>query len=322
MTYVRDTDCYQPIDWSRLPDPYDRQVLDRANVNNWLPESVPVGNDKRSWEELSEMEKDVTLKVFGGLTLLDTLQSEVGVTCLRKYVENPHEDAVLCQFNYMEAIHAMSYSYIFMTLCTQPVIDRTKEWVKRHPELQKKASLIDKAYQEKDSMKVKIASVFLESFLFYSGFYWPLYLLSRNILTNTATVIKLIIRDEAMHGTYIGYKFRQEWETLSSERQESLFHYALELMEQLYQNEVKFTEDIYHSTGLASDVKSFLCLNANKTFQHLGFSELYPPEDCQVNPAILRSMRSDSAVTHDFFSVKGSSYFIARREDTTDEDWK
>ena len=52
----------------------------------------------------------------------------------------------------------------------------------------------------------KIASVFLESFLFYSGFWLPMYFSSRGKLTNTADLIRLIIRDEAVHGYYIGYK--------------------------------------------------------------------------------------------------------------------
>ena len=37
----------------------------------------------------------------------------------------------------------------------------------------------------------KIASTLLESFLFYSGFYLPLYMSSKAKLTNTADLIKL-----------------------------------------------------------------------------------------------------------------------------------
>lgn len=35
--------------------------------------------------------------------------------------------------------------------------------------------------------------------------YWS----SRAKLTNTADIIRLIIRDEAVHGYYIGYKYQQ-----------------------------------------------------------------------------------------------------------------
>ena len=63
----------------------------------------------------------------------------------------------------------------------------------------------------------KAASVFLESFLFYSGFYAPLYFLGHNRLNNVAEIIKLILRDESVHGTYIGYKFQIRYRALAEE---------------------------------------------------------------------------------------------------------
>ena len=60
--------------------------------------------------------------------------------------------------------------------------------------------------------------MFLESFLFYSGFYLPMYWSSRAKLTNTADLIRLIIRDEAVHGYYIGYKFQKGLEKVDAAR--------------------------------------------------------------------------------------------------------
>ena len=42
-------------------------------------------------------------------------------------------------------------------------------------------------YDGQDPYKKKIASTLLESFLFYSGFYWPMYLSGHARLTNTPT---------------------------------------------------------------------------------------------------------------------------------------
>lgn len=98
--------------------------------------------------------------------------------------------------------------------------------------------------------------------------------------------------------------------------------YAYDLMMELYANEVEYTEQMYGSVGLEDDVGAFLRLNANKAFSNLGFAELFPAEECQVNPAILRAMRSDSKAVHDFFSIEGSAYFIPTFEDTEDSDWE
>lgn len=42
-----------------------------------------------------------------------------------------------------------------------------------------------------------------------------MYFASRGKLTNTADLIRLIIRDEAVHGYYIGYKYQKNQEKIS-----------------------------------------------------------------------------------------------------------
>lgn len=195
MAYIDEKDYLRAVDWSRVEDEMDLKVWRRANTNQWLPEKVALSKDRRPWaSDLNEKERLVTMRVFVGLTLLDTEQTQIGCTELVKYCITPHEDSVLRQFNYMEAVHTQTYSSIFMTLCSTSLISQAFQWSFTNGCLQKKGRLIMEAYKSGDPLKVRVASVFLESFLFYSGFYWPLYLLSRNLMTATATAIKLIIR--------------------------------------------------------------------------------------------------------------------------------
>lgn len=324
MAYVNSESYLRGINWNKVEDSLDIRVRDMVDANNWIPNKVALSKDLRSWRQLSEAEKDVTMKVFMGLDLLDTFQSEVGVLQILPFVNNPHEAAVLAQFHYIETVHAKSYSTIFQSLADARSQDRVFEWSYFHPYLQKKGRMIEQAYEKKDPLRVRIASVFLEAFLFYSGFYWPFHLLCKGMLTETATIIKLILRDEAIHAGYIGYKFRKLKETLSEQEKKDLEVYILTLLLDLYENEIKYTEDLYYSVGLESEVKSFLCLNLNKTLMHLGMSPFFPEEECQVNPAVKIAVEASeqSLATHDFFSVTGSAYFIAVREKTTDDDWE
>lgn len=119
----------------------------------------------------------------------------------------PHEEAVYSKISFMEAVHARSYSLIFSALCQTLNVDDTYRWSKENHAVQKKANLILAHYHADDLLLKKVVSVFLESFLFYSGFYLPMYWSSRAKLTNTIDLIRMIIRDEARHGYYIGYKF-------------------------------------------------------------------------------------------------------------------
>ena len=309
------------INWNRLEDEKDLEVWNRLTVNFWLPEKVPLSNDVQSWATLRPAERELTIRVFTGLTLLDTVQNTVGAPSMMPDAQTPHEEAVLSNISFMEAVHARSYSSIFSTLCLTKEVDEAFRWSEENPHLQAKARLILEEYKAgSDPLKRKIASVFLESFLFYSGFYLPMYWSSRAKLTNTADLIRLIIRDEAVHGYYIGYKYQRALEKLPEERRQELKDFAFALIFDLYDIEQKYTAELYDGIGLTEDVKAFLHYNANKALQNLGYEALFPPAACEVNPAIMAALSPDSE-NHDFFSGSGSSYVIGKAVATEDEDW-
>jgi len=311
----------KPINWNRVEDPIDLDVWNRLTANFWLPEKVPVSNDIQSWASLTDQEKEVTKKVFTGLTLLDTIQGTVGAMSLMPDARTPHEEAVITNIAFMESVHAKSYSTIFSTLCSTQEIDEAFRWSIENPFLNKKAEIVIDKYDGNDPLKRKVASTLLESFLFYSGFYWPMYLSSRSRLTNTADMIRLIIRDEAVHGYYIGYKFQLALAEETDARKAELKEYAYDLVMELFENETKYTAELYDELGLTEDVKKFLHYNANKALMNLGYDALFPKEVTDVSPAILSALSPDANENHDFFSGSGSSYVVGKHESTTDDDW-
>ena len=309
------------INWNRLQDDKDLEVWNRLTANFWLPEKVLLSNDVQSWGTLREDEQTLTIRVFTGLTLLDTIQNTVGAPSMMPDAQTPHEEAVLTNIAFMEAVHARSYSSIFSTLCSTKEVDEAFRWSEENPQLQAKSRLVLEEYDAAaDPNRRKIASVFLESFLFYSGFYLPMYWSSRGKLTNTADLIRLIIRDEAVHGYYIGYKFQRALARLSEAERTAMKDFAFSLLLELYDVEAQYTELLYDRIGLTEDVKAFLHYNANKALQNLGYEALFPPAACEVNPAILSALSPDSE-NHDFFSGSGSSYVIGTAVATEDEDW-
>jgi ribonucleoside-diphosphate reductase beta chain len=315
------THLVPPINWNRIQDPVDLEIWQRLTGNFWLPEKIAMSNDLPSWRNLTEAEKTLTKRVFIGLTTLDTIQATVGAVSLIPDAITPHEEAVLTNIAFMESVHARSYSNIFSTLCSTEEIDETFRWATEDPRLQKKAEIVLSHYDGNDPLKRKIASTLLESFLFYSGFYWPLYLSSRSRLTNTADIIRLIIRDEAVHGYYIGYKFQETYKTLSEDRQNELQAFAVELLFDLYDNEIQYTQDLYDEVGLTEDVKKFLKYNANKALMNLGFGALFPKDEVDVSASIISSLTLGGE-NHDFFSGGGSTYVIGKAVETEDSDWE
>ena len=309
------------INWNKIEDEKDLEVWNRLTGNFWLPEKVPLSNDVPSWASLTPAEQQLTIRVFTGLTLLDTMQNFVGAISLLPDAITPHEEAVLTNIAFMEAVHARSYSSIFSTLCLTKDVDEAYRWSEDNAFLQKKATLVLDYYNGSDALKRKIASVFLESFLFYSGFYLPMYWSSRAKLTNTADLIRLIIRDEAVHGYYIGYKFQIGFNKLPQSKQNEMKDFTYTLLMELYDIETKYTEQLYDGVNLSEEVKVFLHYNANKALMNLGFEPLFPPDICKVNPAILSALSPNADENHDFFSGSGSSYVIGKAVATEDADW-
>lgn len=309
------------INWNRIEDEKDLEVWNRLVSNFWVPEKVPLSNDEPSWNTMTAAEKLLTTHVLTGLTLLDTIQGTIGAVSLIPDAVTPHEEAVYTNIAFMESVHAKSYSSIFSTLCSTEEIDDTFRWGKDNVYLQKKAQLIVDRYDGNDPLKRKIASTLLESFLFYSGFYLPLYWASKAKLTNTADIIRLIIRDEAVHGYYIGYKYQLAIAEQDPDVQEYYKDFTYEFLHELYDNEVLYTRDLYDEVGLTEDVLKFLRYNANKALMNLGYDPLFPKETTDFNPAVRTSLDPGSTETHDFFSGSGSAYFIGEAEATEDEDW-
>ncbi|MFC8681580.1 class 1b ribonucleoside-diphosphate reductase subunit beta [Microbacterium ureisolvens] len=314
-------DHVQAINWNRIQDDKDLEVWNRLVNNFWLPEKVPLSNDIQSWNTLTPEEQTLTMRVFTGLTLLDTIQGTVGAVSLIPDAITPHEEAVYTNIAFMESVHAKSYSSIFSTLCSTKEIDEAFRWSVENPNLQKKAQIVMEYYRGDEPLKRKVASTLLESFLFYSGFYLPMHWSSRAKLTNTADLIRLIIRDEAVHGYYIGYKFQRGLETVDQAKRDEIKDYTFSLLYELYDNEVQYTQDLYDGVGLTEDVKKFLHYNANKALMNLGYEAMFPSTVTDVNPAILSALSPNADENHDFFSGSGSSYVIGKAEATEDEDW-
>ena len=175
------------------------------------------------------------------------------------------------------------------------------------PYLQRKAEIINEIYLNGSPLEKKVASVFLETFLFYSGFFTPLYYLGNNKLANVAEIIKLIIRDESVHGTYIGYKFQLGFNELPEEEQENSKNGCTTCSIPSMRTKRGYTESLYDGVGWTEEVKTFLRYNANKALMNLGQDPLFPDSADDVNPIVMNGISTGTS-NHDFFSQVGNGY--------------
>ncbi|PEK02793.1 class 1b ribonucleoside-diphosphate reductase subunit beta [Bacillus wiedmannii] len=315
------------VNWNKKEDDFSLMFWKQNIAQFWTEEEIAVSSDKNTWAQLSKEEQVAYKRVLGGLTLLDTKQGGEGMPLVLVHLENLQAKSVLAFMGAMEEVHAKSYSHIFTTLATEEEIDDIFEWVDNHPLLEKKAGIVTSYYRrllkpevtKKELYMAMVASVFLESYLFYSGFFYPLYLAGQGKLTASGEIINLIIRDESIHGVFVGILAQQLFAELSAEDQQEVQKETQELLMELYEIEMAYTEEIYTSIGLVEDVNRFVRYNANKGLMNLGLEPKFEEEE--INPIVLNGLRTDTK-NHDFFSVKGNGYVKATNvEKLADDDF-
>ena len=294
----------------------------------WLDTEFKVSKDISDWNALSAEQQDTYKKVLAGLTGLDTQQGNLGMNVLGMHVEDMRLQAVYAYMSFIEGVHAKSYSTIFTSLLESRDTDYLlDEWVPTHPRLTYKAERIVERYNKLvtlnpstyDVYMAHVASVFLESFLFYSGFFYPLYLAGQGKMTTSGEIIRKIMLDETLHGSCVGYSAQEIYKTLTPEEQAKADEELYTLLEDLFQNEVAFTHELYDAIDLADQVIDYVKYNGNRALQNLGREAYF--EHGPINPIIENALNTSSK-NHDFFSTKGDSYVVpVNVEEMTDDDW-
>ncbi|MCI9994387.1 class 1b ribonucleoside-diphosphate reductase subunit beta [Clostridioides difficile] len=313
---------HNAVNWNREEDGFTQAFWEQNVKQFWLPEEISVSKDIKVWNELSNKEKELYKKVLGGLTLLDTKQGNNGIPSMMSLTENLQRKAVLSFMGTMEEIHAKSYSSIFMTLLSNLEIDELFEWIETEPTLQRKADLVLAQYENTTNQEglylSMVTSVFLESFLFYSGFFYPLYLSGQGKMVASGEIISLILRDESLHGKYIGLLAQEIYDSFDKMDKEMLEERMYSILYSLMENEIEYTNVIYRESGLEKEVVNFLKYNANRALENLGFEKLYTVD--AINPIVLNGLSTETK-THDFFSTKGNGYQKGVYEELEDEDF-
>lgn len=302
---------YKAVNWNTPDNDYAGMFWEQNLRQFWIDTEYIPSKDIDSWKGLEPVMQDAYRKALGGLTLLDTLQSHTGMPKIIDRIDALQNKAVLSFMCMMEAIHAKSYSTIFTTVATTQEINEIFEWVHQNKRLQFKAATIDNYYRALEKPKVTdrdlfmalAASVLLESFLFYSGFFLPLWLAGQGQMVASADIIKKIIADESIHGVFVGLLAQDVYRKLNDK--DGVKAELDALLAELYENELKYTDEVYTDVGLSAEVKDYVRYNANKAMMNLGFSEIFEVKD--INSIVLNGLNVDTT-QHDFFSKKSTNY--------------
>lgn len=319
---------YTSANWNQPEDDFTQDFFMELKSNIWHPEEIPVTTDKNTWVEMQEKQQWAYAQNLQLLTYLDTYQGDLGMPVVARALPSRFHQrkAMLGMMGFEEtSIHAKSYSSIFQTLIPEQEKDLIT-WSENNQALQELVGTIVTQYEKMDKFifyrdsgvmdeddllykvelwKTMVTSVFLESFLFYSGFYYPLYFYAQGKLMQSGEIINLIIRDELIHGIYVSKLAKELFEEFDASEKAFLTHWANERVVEIHELQKKVIDEIYTPIGMQEEVKAFSRYNANKAFDHLNFTRVFPEE--YINPAVLTGLNT-ATKDFDFFSMKGNGY--------------
>lgn len=313
---------FSATNWSDPEDHFSATFYEKYTSQLWFPDEIPLTNDALVWQSLSDDERWTYIHASAGLNALDTLQGEVGMPTLRGLVGGHIRKATLQFQGMMEDIHARSYSLINKTFLTTSQEREVFAWVRTQRHLQFKIGFIGDVFADPDVSRLGlwkklVVSCMLETALFYSGFFYPLYLAGQGRMVSAGEIFNLIILDEALHGVYVALLAQEQFDAMNGAEQTYAKAWYRQALDTLYQNELAYTEVLYARVNLTDEVKRFLRYNFNVLADNLGLEHTFPDEE--IHPVVQNGIRAQGT-THDFFSAKGSSYAKIGVELLTDED--
>ncbi len=327
MTKKKQQKIFEAVNWNTPENDYVTTFWEQNLRQFWIDTEYTPSRDVDSYRGLEPAVREAYKQVLGGLTLLDTLQSHTGMPKLIDFVDSMQNKSVLSYTCMMESIHAKSYSTIFTTVASTQEIDEIFQWVQDNPYLQYKAGVIDKYYRQLDNKQVSdydvymamITSILLESLLFYSGFFLPLWLAGQGEMVASGDIIKKIVADEVLHGMFMGKLAQEKYQQLSKEGQKKADAETEAMMTDLMENEYKYTDDVYAEIGLTQEVKNYIKYNANRALTNMGKEPKF--EVSEINQIVLNGLNTETT-QHDFFSKKSTNYEKAVKiENLKDDDF-
>jgi len=183
-------------------------VLDKINEKMksfyWNPQEVDLGQEKRSFSGMTDMEQFIFTANLKRQILLDSIQGRAPTLAFLPHCTDPSLENCLTTWAFFETIHSQSYTQIIRAIYPDPkvVIDDMPNII----QIADCANDITKSYDNLISNPSKedlylglVAANALEAIRFYVSFACTFSFLERGLVEGSAKIVKLIARDENVH---------------------------------------------------------------------------------------------------------------------------
>lgn len=246
--------------------------------NFWIPEKVPMTEDKITIQELTPEEDEAVKNTLSFLIFLDSFQCN-NLPNLKNYITAPNVANLIIIQQFQEVIHSQSYQYMLDAL--YPLMTRESIYNKwrENPVLLNRIKFvadIGAEFANEPSMenfkKMVVVNLLLESIYFYQGFMFFDQLASRNKLVQSDKIIDYIRNDEMTHIVIFVNIIKELFDESDNDM-------IREMFDQAVRQEIDWANHVYGNSILGISEKSseqYIKFLANDRLSRIGLEPLYP----------------------------------------------
>lgn len=206
MSLLDTRDYYKPFDHPWMFDYYSQQ-----NQMHWFPEDVPLHNDVKDWQTMTDEEKNLLTQIFRLFTQSDV---DVGAGYVDRYMrifKKPEARMMMSSFANMESIHQHAYSLLLDTVGMPEVeykaFSEYEAMADKHEYIN--AVKVTKGDKKSIAKALAIYSAFTEGLQLFSSFIILLNFPRFGKMKGMGQIITYSIRDESMHVEAMTKLFRE-----------------------------------------------------------------------------------------------------------------
>ncbi len=206
MSLLDTRDYYKPFDHPWMFDYYSQQ-----NQMHWFPEDVPLHNDVKDWQTMTDEEKNLLTQIFRLFTQSDVDVSSGYVDRYMKLFKKPEARMMMGAFNNMESIHQHAYSLLLDTVGMPEVEYKAFAEYEAMADKHEYINAVKVAKGDKKSIAKALAiySGFTEGLQLFSSFIHSVKLPRFGKMKGMGQIITYSIRDESMHVEAMTKLFRE-----------------------------------------------------------------------------------------------------------------
>ncbi|MCA2813477.1 MAG: ribonucleotide-diphosphate reductase subunit beta [Microcystis sp. M090S1] len=180
-------------------------LYQQMRENFWIPQRLDITQDVTEYGHLTDEERYAYDGILSYLTFLDSVQT-CNIPHLKGSVTAPEISLCMAEQISQEAMHNQSYQYLIETIIPSDRRGEVYDFWRTDKVLRDRCQFIASLYQQYIDKQTTesyfialIADYLLESLYFYNGFIFFYNLASRQLMSGSADVFKMINRDELSH---------------------------------------------------------------------------------------------------------------------------